>query len=465
MTPLLTQPQKIALISAGTLLALALILLIIFTRFGEPLPKKISDYKKIIMNTADIKEDEYPLRHFLSESSIARIRFRDPDMLNGKTDTVIIVLGDRPLDRTTPTVNMVYRVLKGIQLSKKYLGSVLIMSGGTTAGDISEAEMMGLIAWSRGMNPARIILEDRSRNTSQNAEFTERIIRSKGIRNKFIITDRSRLDLAVRVFRSYFREFKDVVGVDCGVPVKLIFEQMQKYLNVRNDRVVLRRLRQLKSELNSDDYKNIYGASDDAKIILNSSIIRNIEFPLIDGISDNTIEKISFLSPDRIKDNTGTAVFVLPNRPLDGTTPSIDTVYRTLKAVGLSREFNGSILVMLGPKSIGEVSDARMMALVAWSRGVDAARIVLEDKARSIEDKVEFISRTIKAKKIKQAFVVTKKEHLSKVQQAMQEREETKNIPVVDCGVTKALIIGQMEDYLKFNDDTFIRRRIDNIKK
>ncbi len=220
------------------------IILIVFFVFKVWIIKKNppSPYEKIISNAAVIKNIEYPLRYFISGRAIKNIKFLDPGQLKENTKEVIIVLGDRPLDRTTPTVSMVYRVLKGVELSKKFPRAILIMSGGPSTGDIPEAEMMALIAWSRGVNPSRIILEEKSRNTERNAEFTANIIRSKNIGKKYIITDQLNLDRAIGIFKNYFVEFADVQGVDCNVSPKLMAEQMDRYLSVNDDEIVRGRL-------------------------------------------------------------------------------------------------------------------------------------------------------------------------------------------------------------------------------
>ena len=266
------------------------------------------------------------------------------------------------------------------------------MSGGPTAGDISEAEMMGLIAWSRGVNPSRIVLEDKSRNTEQNAEFTANIVRSKNVGKKFIITDQSRLERAIRIFQNYFMEFKNVRGVDCNVPVGLVIKQMEEYLKVKDNRIVRRRLDYLKRTAGGAIYNPADKMQDYAKIISNTSGIQDKEFPLRSSISDKEIKNLKFLTPQELNNAPKTAIFVLPNRPLDEVTPSIDSVYRALKAVELYKKFPDSVIIMLGPKTVGDIPEGQMMALVAWSRGVDTSKIVLETNVRSIEDKAEFIA-------------------------------------------------------------------------
>ncbi len=204
--------------------------------------KSESPYAKIISNSSNIQNEKYPLRHALSDSLIGEVKFLDPQELKDNTKTAIIVLGDRSLDETTPTVDMDYRVLKGVELAKKFPEAILIMSGGATKGPTPEAKMMGLIAWSRGVDPSRIILEDKSQTTGQNAENTAAIIESKNIRQVFMVTEQSRLEEATAIFLKHDKEFKSIQAVGSDVTRALIIEQMEQFLMSHDDRVVRGRL-------------------------------------------------------------------------------------------------------------------------------------------------------------------------------------------------------------------------------
>jgi len=204
--------------------------------------KSGSPYAKIILNSSGIQAKEYPLQHSLSYGSIGEVKFMDPQELKDNTETAIIVLGDRPLDDTTPTVDMVYRVLKGVELAKKFPKAVVIMSGGATKGQTPEAQMMGLIAWSRGVDPLRIILEDKSQTTGENAEYTAHFVGSRNIQRLFVITEGSRLEEAVAIFKKHDKEFKNIQGVPSDVTSALIIEQMERFLMSHDDRVVRGRL-------------------------------------------------------------------------------------------------------------------------------------------------------------------------------------------------------------------------------
>ena len=205
-----------------------------------------SSYAKIIANSSGIQNEKYPLRHPLINGLIGEVRFLNPQDLKDNTETAIIVLGDRPLDDTTPTVDMVYRVLKGIDLAKKFPKAILIMCGGATKGPTPEAQMMGLIAWVRGVDPLKIMLENKSQTTDENAKNTANIVGSKSIRQVFIITEQSRLEEAVATFQKYGKEFNNIQGVKSDVTQSLIIGQMEQFLMTHDDRIVRDRLHYIK---------------------------------------------------------------------------------------------------------------------------------------------------------------------------------------------------------------------------
>lgn len=213
-----------------------------------------SPYARIISNSAGFLNEKYPLQHSLSEKSIGKVKFLGAHELKDNTGTAIIVLGDRPLDDTTPTVDMVYRVLKGVELAKKFPEAVVIMSGGATKGPTSEAQMMGLIAWSRGVDPLRVILEDKSQTTGENASYTANILASKNIQQVFIIAEQSRLEEAVEIFQKHGKEFKNIQGAACDVTSALIIEQMERFLMSHDDRVVRGRLHYVKRGMKSKSF-------------------------------------------------------------------------------------------------------------------------------------------------------------------------------------------------------------------
>lgn len=80
------------------------------------------------------------------------------------------------------------RIDKGVQLYKEGWGKVLIFSGAAAEGDISNAQAMKNIAVSRGVPQAAVLVEEKSKTTAENAEFTAEIIKERGYKSIILVT-------------------------------------------------------------------------------------------------------------------------------------------------------------------------------------------------------------------------------------------------------------------------------------
>src|SRR5262245_35416395 len=123
-------------------------------------PWKQDAFKNIIAVSSPVRAD-LPVK---VENIAKTIDFLDArEVGTAKIENVIVVLGNMPLDESTPTIDLIYRAVKGAEIAQGSPNALIIMTGGKTAGRISEAEMMGVIAISRGISPRQILLEESSR--------------------------------------------------------------------------------------------------------------------------------------------------------------------------------------------------------------------------------------------------------------------------------------------------------------
>ena len=213
-----------------------------------PVWKQVN-YENIIATSSKVRPNEVPVKR--SKLTHA-IEFLEPsEVRRTEINNVIIVLGNMPLDEFTPTIDLVYRVLKGVELAKTNPNSILIMTGGRTAGRVSEAEMMGVIAWSRGIEAKRILLEENSRTTAENAQFSADLLNKFSIDKTFVISKIEHLGWAVPYFKK-FPIFKNIIPVDCGVTFEQIVQDMKIYLNAHDNQTVRQRLDNVKR-----DYKGV----------------------------------------------------------------------------------------------------------------------------------------------------------------------------------------------------------------
>jgi len=150
----------------------------------------------------------------------------------------LIVLGNAPLDASTPTVDLIKRVLKAVEYAQANPQSILVLTGGRTAGPVSEARMMAIIALSRGITRDRIFLEEEARGTSANAKLTKGIIASHPVDEILIVSKQSHLEWAMHIFQQEGEPFTHAKPLPCEVTNQEIIQQMQEYLRVNdNDRV------------------------------------------------------------------------------------------------------------------------------------------------------------------------------------------------------------------------------------
>jgi uncharacterized SAM-binding protein YcdF (DUF218 family) len=159
--------------------------------------------------------------------------------------TILVVLGNEPLDDQTPTVDMIARVKKAVEFHKANPNSLLILTGGPTVGEVSEARMMAEIAFASGVSTNSARLEERARSTPENASLTAKIVGTFNPIHILIVSKADHLSWAMPIFRKY-SVFTNAEPLACTVDNKDSIAQMREYLVVHpeNNRV-RERLRQL----------------------------------------------------------------------------------------------------------------------------------------------------------------------------------------------------------------------------
>ena len=94
----------------------------------------------------------------------------------------IVVLGAGLLHGDKLSASLLYRLDKAVEVHKKTPSTPMIVSGGQGVDEtISEAQAMKEYLVSQGIDENLIIMEDQSKNTSENLSFTKEILAKKGI--------------------------------------------------------------------------------------------------------------------------------------------------------------------------------------------------------------------------------------------------------------------------------------------
>ncbi len=98
----------------------------------------------------------------------------------------------------------VERLLAMARLAKRYPKARIIFTGGSGSllhQDLKEAHAISPLLKQLGVDPARVIFEDQSRNTAENAEFSLRLAKPKPPENWLLVTSAFHMPRAVGCFR------------------------------------------------------------------------------------------------------------------------------------------------------------------------------------------------------------------------------------------------------------------------
>ncbi len=90
----------------------------------------------------------------------------------------LMVLGNQVVGKDTPSPLMLERTERAVEYLEENTECFVVVCGGITTDEqiISESELMRNILVDKGVNPDRIILEDKSTTTFENFEFAKDVI-------------------------------------------------------------------------------------------------------------------------------------------------------------------------------------------------------------------------------------------------------------------------------------------------
>ncbi len=167
---------------------------------------------------------------------------------------LLIVLGNEPLDDQTPTVDMIARVTLAVKYQQQHPGTLLLFTGGATAGKVSEAAMMWHLAQSQGVAESSVRLEKKANSTRQNAEFTAPMVQAMvpAPRPIYIVSKADHLNWALPLFQAY-PVFKDAQPLACAMDRQASIDQMQEYLRQHDNPRVRERLQKMEAEIKGVD--------------------------------------------------------------------------------------------------------------------------------------------------------------------------------------------------------------------
>jgi uncharacterized SAM-binding protein YcdF (DUF218 family) len=136
-------------------------------------------------------------------------RFPSWDAAQGAPDGIIVLGGsiDPDLSLThgaTVVRSAADRIIAAAALAHRYPNARVIFSGGNpnlVSNDAREADFAGAIFESLGTSKARLIMERRSRNTQENAEFSKALASPKRGERWLLVTSAFHMPRSIGVFR------------------------------------------------------------------------------------------------------------------------------------------------------------------------------------------------------------------------------------------------------------------------
>lgn len=120
-----------------------------------------------------------------------------------ETYDAAIVLGAKIEADGRPSPAMARRVAHALTLLQNGRVGALLMTGGATTMVTPEAIVMRRLAVELGAPPERVHVEDRARNTIENALLSAPLVRRHGWRRLVVVTDSFHLPRAWYIFRRF----------------------------------------------------------------------------------------------------------------------------------------------------------------------------------------------------------------------------------------------------------------------
>ena len=127
--------------------------------------------------------------------------------------THIVILGAGLFDDGSIRDILEQRLQTGLRLAQTYPTAPIVLTGGVPKNGITEARAMYNWLVGAGVDPARLILEENSNSTLQNAEFTADILADRGATAAVIVTNDFHTKRAISNFRQYVHGTIPVTGV------------------------------------------------------------------------------------------------------------------------------------------------------------------------------------------------------------------------------------------------------------
>ena len=169
---------------------------------------------EIAENEAELNADLAAMEAFFSywdkanEKDFVNLGALKDDLPNDNS-LCIVILGYSLSPSGEVKDELMCRLDAGIEAAEKYPNAYILVTGGGTAlyaPSVKEADKMAEYLIEHGIDQSRIIVENNSLSTSENAVYSERILRNEypEIRDLFIVTSDYHVPMACSIFEGWF---------------------------------------------------------------------------------------------------------------------------------------------------------------------------------------------------------------------------------------------------------------------
>ncbi len=172
-------------------------------------------YKRAIANA--MKLDSHRTNDYLNKFKTVEATMKEklntsPPKNLPKKNHAIVILGYALAEDGTMQETLIERLKVGLQTAQQNPNSKIIVTGGVPKQGVTEAESMRDWLVENGIDEKRIMLEDASTDTVENALFTTAILEQEGLKDVTLITSASHMRRALTTFKeatSLYDEMND----------------------------------------------------------------------------------------------------------------------------------------------------------------------------------------------------------------------------------------------------------------
>ncbi len=147
-----------------------------------------------------------------------------------------------------------------------------------------------------------------------------------------------------------------------------------------------------------------------------------------------------------------TIIVVLGTEPLDDTTPSLDMVRRVETGIKVFKANAHSLLFFSGGKTAGPISEARMMARMAYARGISPDTVLMEERSRSTVENAKYCAVLVRKYPAAKFILVTRQTHMPRAYAIFKSFPEFRTVVPRVSYISREEVEKDFEGYLRLKD-------------